>query len=308
MRDITLPQGNNVLQIILAPVPLAPELSLVLELEPATESPSPGVIYAGGGMVIHGIVTNIGNYQGIYYMKWYVNDELIYSYNHVLNPGNTHDNSQRYAAMDIGTYNVRVTVDTVEATGSFSAIEAPVGEPNISLWFKVLASTIYPGQNPELEIRPYNDGTAAGSYSYTLYLDGAVVDSKSGTLGVGEMDFLMWRGAVVTVGTHELHIVMNWDGHTTEDRESFKVIERPTGEGTVWGCVYDRYTEVPIRATLTISGIGTISLDSACCYEITLDAGSWDFRCEAPGYRTMLWPITVRVGDRIKRSFAMTPL
>ena len=305
LYNISVDGLSGKLEVLVPP----PELSLKLELKAATESPSPGTIYAGGGMNIHGIVTNVGNYQGVYHMKWYVNGELIYSCSHVINAGNTHNNSHRYAAMDIGAYDIKVTVDSKEAVGNFSAIEAPPGEPNVSLWFKALAPIIYPGQSPMLEIRPHNRGNAIANYSYILCLDGVEVDSNTGTLGIGELKRMSWNGAIDTVGVHELHIVMEWDGHAIEKTQRVTVKERPTGTGLVWGCVYDRHTRQPIpEAVLTISGMGVIDLNVEGCYELTLNAGRWDFRCEASGYLTMLWPITVRVNERIKRSFVMTPL
>ena len=159
LYNISVDGLSGKLEVLVPP----PELSLKLELKAATESPSPGTIYAGGGMNIHGIVTNVGNYQGVYHMKWYVNGELIYSCSHVLNAGNTHNNSQRYAAMDIGAYDIKVTVDSKEAVGNFSAIEAPGGAEFTLSNLQIVPGSCKVGERVTVDVDVENIGNAVGT-------------------------------------------------------------------------------------------------------------------------------------------------
>ncbi|MFC1970673.1 hypothetical protein ACFLV0_01875, partial [Chloroflexota bacterium] len=90
---------------------IPPVLSLSVALEPSTESPEPGVIYAGGMMTIRAILSNGTSAPIDYLIQWIINDEVVFENYRRINPGNVHDQSYRYTAPSVGEYAVKVTVD-----------------------------------------------------------------------------------------------------------------------------------------------------------------------------------------------------
>jgi len=211
----------------LTPVAVA-ELSLRIELEPATESPSPGVIYAGGMMGIHGIVYNGTDKYAEYNIEWYANDELIWSYPwnpRRIIPGNTHNNYFRWTVPGVGHYDVKVRIyngfGVIEATDSFDAIEAPAGVAHIYASGLITSSwrvkdTVYIWGSAWI----FNDGDGAGEYVEEWYIDDVLVGTNEGYLASGAYDNneKVWYNSELrlTPGEHGMHVVLKWNGH--EDR------------------------------------------------------------------------------------------
>ncbi len=268
-------------------------------------------ICPGASINIEATIHNKTAYEQTYDITYYVNDEVVcHSTYNLIPPNATYRGICTYTVPAIGSYNVRVVLNGFEATTSFEAVEVPVGEPDMTIPMNIITADITVGQNSYCAILVSNRGTGEGDISCDWYLDDVFIETDSAHLVPGAHSAFRLITPVLTAGTHIVRAEFKWDGYRETRTGSFRAEAVPVpGLGTVWGCVYDRYTGAPIPgATLSISGVGTIALDSGACYEITLDARVWEFTCEASGYRTMHWGIEVRADERIKRSFAMTPL
>ena len=203
-------------------VPPEAVVSVEVTLEPVTESPSPGVIYAGGMMGIRCTATNTGDVLAEYTPKFYVNNELVWSDSHkTLPPGYTRDYYYRYTVPAIEHYDVRVTLDGFEGSTSFDAIEAPAGVPDIST-FKPLTSSWRVGEVVYVWGSAWvtNDGDGSGEYVEEWYIDDVLVGTSEGYLAPGAYDCneKVWYNSDLglTPGGHGMHVVLKWNGH--EDR------------------------------------------------------------------------------------------
>lgn len=286
--------------------PLDVDLSVVIQ-------PFVVPICPGASVNIVATIHNKTAYEQSYDSSYYVNGEIVcHSTYNVIAPNATIKGIYTYTVPAIGIYDVRVEVNGFEATTSFEAVEVPVGEPNMSIPSNIITANITVGMSSYCTITVRNIGDGEGNISCDWYLDNAYIETDSASLVPGASAKFTLSTPVLTVGTHIVRAEFAWNGYTETRTGSFvaKTPPSPPGPGTVWGCVIDRRTGVPIlNASLSITGIGAIGLSAAGCYEISLDAGrSWDFWCSAPGYRTILWPITPRAGETIKRSFGMTAL
>jgi len=207
--------------IVTAAPPVAPPSTLSVVLQPATESPEPGVIYKGGMMGIHGILVNTTGAAFNYHMEWLVNDEKVWKVDGRIASGNTHDNYFRYTVPEIGDYVVRITVDGLEVSATFTAIEAPPGEPDIHDAHNSPLCHYFPSTGAVWgSLWPENYGTGTGSYVLEWYIDDKLMRTHEGMLAPGAYDCneiyienSEWNPAP---GTHTMHCILKWDGH--EDR------------------------------------------------------------------------------------------
>ena len=309
MKDITLPEGNNALQIVLEPVAVVPppdfDLSVIIDAPVVPICP-------GASINIEATIHNKTAYEQPYSITYYVNEEVVCesTYN-LIDPNATYRGICTYLVPAIGSYGVRVVVDGFEATTSFEAVEVPVGEPDMSIPSNIITADIDVGEYSYCAISVRNRGDGEGDISCDWYLDDRYIETDSAHLVPGASTKFTLRRLITTAGRYSVRAEFSWDGHIEIRTGSFtaEAPPGPPGIGTVWGCVYDRDTGAAIlNASLTIEGWGGVPLDSSGCYEISLDARTWTFVCTAPGYRTMIWPITVRADETIKRSFAMSAL
>ncbi len=198
------------------------ELALSINLEPATESPSPGVIYAGGMMGIRAIATNVGAVLAAFDVNFYANNELIYTYlGKTLPLGYTRDYYYRYTVPAAGHYDIAVILDGFEAHASFEAIEAPVGVAHMYIPGPITDSwrvgdTVYIWGSAWV----FNDGDGAGEYIEEWYIDDVLVGTNEGYLAPNAYDNneKIWHNTELRLapGEHRMHIVLKWNGH--EDR------------------------------------------------------------------------------------------
>lgn len=198
------------------------ELELSINLEPVTESPSPGVIYAGGMMGIRCTATNIGTVQAAFDVNFYANNELIYTYlGKTLPPRYTRDYYYRYTVPTVGHYDIAVILDGFEAYASFDAIEAPVGVAQIYTYRPLTSSwrvgdTVYIWGSAWV----FNKGDGAGEYTEEWYIDDVLVDTNEGYLAPEAYDNneRIWHNTELRLapGGHRMHVVLKWNGH--EDR------------------------------------------------------------------------------------------
>lgn len=212
-------------------------LSLTVELEPATEVPEPGVIYAGGMMGIRGTVYNGSETYQDYNIEWYANGELIWSYpwgTQRIVVGNTHKNYYRWTVPAVGHYDIMVRIynsfGVIEDTASFDAIEAPPGVPDIRGHKPIVMTPAGVGEYMYADMLPKNYGDGTGSYTLEWHLidpDGidTLVKTQSGTLAPGAYDCLYCTEPILDkLGTYTVTCVLSWDGHIDEYSAEIEVI------------------------------------------------------------------------------------
>jgi hypothetical protein len=209
--------------VVTAAPPVTPPSTLSIVLEPATESPEPGVIYKGGMMGIHGILVNTTGAAFNYHMEWLVNGEKVWEVDGRIASGNTHDNYFRYTVPDVGDYAAEIILpeEGLVVSAAFAAIEAPPGEPDIS-----------DGANSPLchyfsstggvwgSLWPENYGTGTGSYILEWYIDDMLMRTHEGVLAPGAYDcneiYIKNSEWDPAPGEHTMHCILKWNGH--EDR------------------------------------------------------------------------------------------
>jgi acyl-CoA thioesterase FadM len=161
---------------------------------------SPDQVYPMEDVTIMFNVTNIGETTGNYSATLSVNEEIERTWNLIVSAGETQIIDYILTREAVGTYTVKV--DTLENTfivlGS-AAFEYLLSAPS--------PAEAEPGETVNIEIRVTNVGSAAGTYTFNLLLDGEIVTTYTGELVEGSSEDITATVASQTIGLHTINVI-----------------------------------------------------------------------------------------------------
>ncbi len=178
---------------------------------------SPETVEPGDTVTVTAVIENIGDESDSTTVTLTVNGAEVDSELITLDSGEEITLEWTVTRTAEGTY----TVDVMGETASFT-VESPPEPAEFSLSnLQVSPSTVEPGEDVTVSFTVRNTGELSGSYSVEVKLDGATVDTLSGSLSGGASDSLVSIVSTEDEGTHTVAV----DGLDAQ----FSVEAPPTG-------------------------------------------------------------------------------